>query len=145
MNENHRWKNWCGLSEYYQQQLIDIQHLKNTLFLTGLDAKDFKNKFLTTSTTYPSQFFNHFTQHTTYLSEDKQVLKKWLFHHKIAFSKDVFVISDHDLIIQTKWKHIISNVDHLSFIFSHFFIVLDHTQQWALSYHHHQIYTYYYY
>lgn len=145
MKKEYSWKTKKDLSDHYQYLISDLTNFNNFLFLTGTEALECRLTLLTTSSSYPINFLDSFKLAEIYDNgnQDDNDLSKWIFKRKISFSNIVFVISDNELIIKTTWKEIVKQTYKIKKIYSNYFTVIDTTKQWALHYHHHNLYTFY--
>lgn len=140
---NYRWKEWESLSPHYQNISIELNRKEKFLFLTGIESVEYNRKLLTTQKAFPSDFLKIFTSIEQYQIHSNEDIHQWLFNRKIAFDTEVFITSDVQLTLKTKWKEVVKQTHALEDIYSNYFIVVDQTQQWAFYYHHHDLYEFY--
>ncbi len=145
MKKEYSWQTRQELSNYYQDLTSDLINLNHFLFLTGIEALECSRDLLTASNSYPISFLDSFKLEESYndLNQKDEDLTQWIFKRGIAFSNVVFITSDTELTIKTTWKEVVKQVRSIEDIYSNYFTVIDTTKQWALHYHHHNLYTFY--
>ena len=145
MKKEYSWQTRQELSNYYQDLTSDLINLNHFLFLTGIEALECNRDLLTTSNSYPISFLDSFKLEESYnnLNQKDEDLTQWIFKRGIALSNVVFITSDTELTIKTTSKEVVKQVLSIEDIYSNYFTVIDTTKQWALHYHHHNLYTFY--
>ena len=66
-------------------------------------------------------------------------VRQWLHDRGIPFEREIYLLFDHDQVVQTTWKILVRYWDAFAWSVGYAMVAVDSTLQWAICFHHEEV------